>query len=438
MINAKQTFLSLSLVLMIPVSAMQSDMTNQKKWLIKTMGVSEKNATETLLKHTEESYGKYLDALARLNDPQGTKQTRSKADVNLRKLKQEIRTEIDEAEFVVPNMQPEEIIEVASGENLPKQQSVQISDVSQAIVLYRDSSEIINATEKAVKPVVFDVSLACELAQEMQLSSNESASLFSRIMSGNQNNSLSSAPKQNISSSSFNPEIIRFGQGIAQALEIDLNTLSDVDGNITLRDANGNIIAQVTDGDDIADSKVIEIPVDNIPGIEIIHGDNIPVIQAPVGPDAPKVHTLKALNKSLLFGLLGVCGVSALGWKLYQKTAHYQCGLLKKWQTQVAGAIAGITCGTKVSYAQMPAIELSQLTRLTDVEREQLAQAHNSLVMAFDKVQQVVATDAVSRNGQVAIEQIPVVKELKVAHAQWDNVMNDCKNVVEQGSMRLW
>ncbi len=467
MINAKQTFLLLSLVLMaatVPVSAMQQAI--QEQWLNK-LGVSAKDVPQDWLM---EKHGEWVKAQECLKNAKGRK-AKQIAQNNIKTINAEAKEAIRYGLFSV---QPEELIEVVLAEELAQaplnevklveKTDSEVSDAhnSGALVLYRDSSEIVNPTKKTIKPIVFDFALFDKWVELIQ-SSNELPSPFLTIL---RDNSLSQAPEQNTYLMAFNPEIIRIEdvaqaieQEIAQEVEIDRNILRDVDGNITLADAHGNIIAQVTDGDDIDEPIAAEIfdnnppitevlvynpPIvdvfDNNPSIMII--DNLRVIKAPVGPDAPKIHILKALNKSLLFGFLGVCSVSALGWKLYQKTSHYQCGLLKKWQAQVADAIAAIMSGKQGNNSKILTIELSQLTRLTDIEREQLAQAHNSLVMAFDKAQQTVvahaATDAFSRNGQVAIDQIPVVKELKVAHAQWDNVMNDCKNIVEQGSLRLW
>ena len=88
-------------------------------------------------------------------------------------------------------------------------------------------------------------------------------------------------------------------------------------------------------------------------------------------------------TKPLIFGFVGVCGLGVL-WKLYKSSSYYQCSLLKSWQKKVAVAIENI--GSKDSNnVQLPAIELSQLTRLNDAEREQLAQAHNALLVAFTK-----------------------------------------------------
>lgn len=335
MINTKQIIVFLSLVFMVPVFGMQPGM---------------------------------------------TKQERSRANKKNRHHKQEIKHD-KYAQYIVPNMQSEEVIEVASVENLPQQPVAQVSEVSHAGAIIE-----------------------------------------------NQNQSLLSAPKQNLSPASYTPEVINLGQLIAQAIQEEG----------ILRDADGNIIAQVTDADDATNAgEHIVIEVLNHPSIDT---ENPPVVEAPVnnlGPDHAEisdnahVYSLRALRKPIMVGL-GVCGIATLGWKLYQKTSHYQCGLLQKWQMQVADAIVDITSGVKGNKQILP-IELSQLTRLTDVEREQLAQAHDSLVVAFDKAQQTVA--------QAATEDVahaPVVTELKVAHAQWDNVMNNCKNVVEQGSMRFW
>lgn len=372
MINTKQIIVSLSLVLMVfvaPVSAMNLE----------------------------------------------RKKAASKAQKAIEKRKKEIKND-KYAQF-------EEVVEVIPAEKLPEQ-PVQVAEVphSGAIVVYKDSSEIINAATPA-----FDlsfVSFACKLAQGMQLSSSKAfESLFAKIIKQNQNQALL-AQKQNLFPKVNAPEIVKPKESLAQAVE----------EKGILRDKNGKIIAQVTDADDdnLVDHIVIEkkVIVDN-PTQRVVDAENPLVDENLDDRGNPQVYSLSALRKPIIFGL-GICGVATLGWKLYQKTSHYQSGLLQRWQMQVADAIAGITSGVKSNKQILP-IEVSQLTRLTDVEREQLAQVHNSLVMAFDKAQQTVAQAATDD-----VAGTPVVKELKSAHAQWDNVMNNCKNAVEQGSMRFW
>jgi hypothetical protein len=108
--------------------------------------------------------------------------------------------------------------------------------------------------------------------------------------------------------------------------------------------------------------------------------------------------------------ILGALGVSAAGvlYKLYKNSAYYQYRLLQSWQKQVADDVENVVSGTQD--AKISAIELSQLTRLTDEEREQLAKAHNSLVEA-------VACPA-------------NVQAVKAAHTQFDTVVNNCRNTV--------
>jgi len=314
-----------------------------------------------------------------------------------------------------------------------------------AIVVYKNPSEIVGEPEKSAVKV--DVSLALKLVQEME---SQPESLLSKI-SGQYQNSSATLPVSNI---------VRFGELINNALEahsesegnlgsgiVVENVLEDIVDNhellnpnpfvnshvpviTTVRDENGNIIAELSDGNDDDNPPIIEVPIDNPPIIEVL-----------VVPEVPATHSLMSFKKPLVFGILGVCGVSALCWKLYKNSSYYQCALLKKWQNKVANAIAGI-CAKDINNVQMPVIEVSRLTRLTVAEREQLGKAHDSLLMAFDKACKTVGADAAtgvaSRNGQVAFDQTPVVKELKVAHAQWDTAMNDCKNSVQKSSMRFW
>ncbi len=454
--TVKQIFLSLSLVFMAataPLSAMeqgksQKQVKTQKEWLIATGLVSEKDITTALVKATEKQYGEWLEA-----QKPNQKNTRKKF-ANINKETKRVITEIlmyeqapsailvDDAVVVDSAVADNAPVSMDNNEDKVSNAEDHTAPCSGAIVLYQDPS--------ANKPVTYDVSFALKLIEEKQLPSlpaSQPDSLFLKIASQYQNPSL---------------KVIKFGQAMVEAvgadLEVDnlvlgLNLLENPRGPVVgiLKNENGNMIAEVTEDNDV--EVPVENPVvNNPPVIEVPVELNNPIDQeVPVNPEAP-VERNNPINpennafgvfntKQLVFGLVGVCGVGVLGWKLYKNSSYYQCSLLKSWQTKVATAVENV--GTKDSNVPLPEIELSQLTRLNDVEREQLIQAHNALLAAFAKAQDTVAatyaTPGVEQNkGHVDINQTPVINELKATHAQWDGLMNDCKSSVENGAMRFW
>lgn len=354
-------------------------------------------------------------------------------------------SELSEEESDVSELSEEEVIKEEVIKKESDESGVSEAPNNGAIVLYKDSSKIIG------KPVVFDLSMALKIAKTME---SQPEKLFSKIMMRQwQQANPGIMPKS---------DLLTLGKLIDQAKKVNNEniTVIDEDGNISITDANGKVIASVSDEFDSEESEEdpskseeeiiepalpeggVKIEINNPKGPvgpEVIE----PKPEVPVDPQG-KPEVVEAANNSfwslnskpLLFGCAAICGASAFCWKLYKNSSYYQCGLLKKWQTQVAGAIAGVISGTQVSQVQIPEIKLSQLTRLTAAEREQLAQAHNSLVMAFDKAHKTVAaqTAVPVRNGQAA----SAVKELQATHAQWDALMNDCKNTVKKASIPLW